>query len=295
MEINGGSVVYELLGEAGELIVLTPGGRFSKDSDWFRPLADGLVAGGKRVLLWDRPNCGRSDVQFFGPSESHMRADTLYELLTRLVAGPCVLAGGSSGARDSMLTAILYPEVASKLVLWNIVGGIYGSFFLGSYYVIPSIVAVRGLGGGGIGMAALLNAPEWQERIAANPNNRQRLLDMDSAEFLKVMKRWLNAYVPKTGQAMPGVDDEMFERITVPTLIFRGSDSDWDHPRRTSLDVSCLIKGSLVVDPPWPDDYWLRAAEKFSTGEAGRFTLFDNWVLLVDPILEFLSGHQSSE
>ena len=290
MTINGGTVVYEILGDSGALVVLTPGGRFGKDCDWLRPLADGLAAGGYRVLLWDRPNCGRSDVQFFGASESHMRAETLYHLLTRLNTGPCCLAGGSSGARDSMLTAILYPELVSKLVLWNIVGGIYGSFFLGSYYVIPSIVAVRGLGGGGIGMEALLTMPEWQQRIIANPNNRQRLLDMDSNEFLGVMKRWLTAYVPKTGQTLPGVDDELFERITVPTLIFRGSDSDWDHPRRTSVDVSCLIQGSRLVDPPWPDDYWLRAAEKYAAGDAGRFTLFDNWVQLVDPILEFLDS-----
>ena len=63
-EINGGTVVYEILGETGDFIVLTPGGRFSKDIPGLRPLAEELVKGGYRVVLWDRPNCGKSDVQF---------------------------------------------------------------------------------------------------------------------------------------------------------------------------------------------------------------------------------------
>ena len=145
-EINGGNVVYEILGDEGEFIALTPGGRFSKDIPGLRPLAEALVAGGYRVLLWDRPNCGRSDVQFYGQSESHMRAETLHALITALGIGPCILAGGSGGARDSMLTAMLHPEIVTKLVVWNIVGGVYGSFVLGSYYIVPSILAVRGAG-----------------------------------------------------------------------------------------------------------------------------------------------------
>ncbi|MEN3320604.1 MAG: 2-hydroxy-6-oxonona-2,4-dienedioate hydrolase, partial [Mycobacterium sp.] len=81
-EINGGNVVYEILGNDGDFIALTPGGRFSKDIEGLRPLAEELVKGGYRVLLWDRPNCGNSDVQFYGQSESHMRAETLHALIT---------------------------------------------------------------------------------------------------------------------------------------------------------------------------------------------------------------------
>ena len=98
------------------------------------------------MLLWDRPNCGKSDVQFYGQSESHMRAETLMQLITKLDIGPCIIAGGSGGARDSMLTTMLYPELVTKLVVWNIVGGVYGSFVLGGHYITPSILAVRGLG-----------------------------------------------------------------------------------------------------------------------------------------------------
>ncbi len=283
VEINGGNVVYEILGDTGDLIVLTPGGRFSKEIPGLRPLADKLVDGGYRVLLWDRPNCGASEVQFYGQSESHMRAETLHGLLTALDTGPCIIAGGSGGARDSILTTMLYPELVTKLVLWNIVGGVYGTFVLGSYYVVPSILAVRGGG-----TRALLGVREWQERIEENPANKQRLLDMDSDAFLKVMLRWLNAFVPKPGQTIPGVPDEMFDNIKVPTLIIRGGENDWDHPKRTSLEVNCLIKGSTLIDPPWPEDAWERAGEKFAASGGKDFCLFDTWVLAAPAILEFL-------
>jgi len=285
MEINGGNVVYETLGDTGEFIALTPGGRFSKDIEGLRPLAQELVNGGYRVLLWDRPNCGKSDVQFYGQSESHMRAETLHALISGLDIGPCILAGGSGGARDSMLTTMLYPEIVRKLVVWNIVGGVYGSFVLGSYYIVPSILAVRGAG-----MNGVIHVDEWKQRIAENPSNRDRFLALDADDFLKLMLRWLNAFVPKPGQTIPGVEDEMFDNIKVPTLIIRGGENDLDHPKRTSLEVSCLIRGSQLIDPPWPEDAWERAGEERASGKVKRFNMFDTWVQAAPAILKFLDG-----
>jgi pimeloyl-ACP methyl ester carboxylesterase len=283
-EHNGGNVVYEILGNEGEFIALTPGGRFSKDIPGLRPLAEALAVGGYRVLLWDRPNCGKSDVQFYGKSESHMRAETLHALITGLGIEQCIIAGGSGGARDSMLTTMLYPEIVRKLVVWNIVGGVYGSFVLGGHYVVPSILAARGAG-----IEGLLRVSEWKERIAANPDNEARFRALDVDEFLKVMLRWLNAFVPKPGQTIPGVEDETFDNITVPTLIIRGGENDWDHPKRTSLEVSCLIKGSTLIDPPWPEDAWERAGEKFAASGGKEFCLFDTWVQAAPAILKFLA------
>ncbi|MGW0173712.1 alpha/beta fold hydrolase [Rhodococcus sp. NPDC003322] len=285
VEVNGGNVVYEILGTSGKLVVLTPGGRFGMDVPGLRPLAQALVDGGYSVLLWDRPNCGDSDVQFYGVSESHMRAETLRGLLSSLGAGPCILAGGSGGARDSMLTAMLYPELVTGLVLWNIVGGVYGTFNLGAYYVLPSLQVVRGKG-----VEGLLHMREWRERIEKNPANKQRLLDLDRDEFIKLSLRWLNSYVPRPGQTIPGVDDEMFDRIQVPTLIIRGGAKDLDHPKRTSLEVSCLIEGSTLIDPPWPEDAWERAFEERSTGKVDRPNMFDTWVLAAPAILDFLES-----
>src|SRR4051794_30915260 len=101
IEVNGGQVVYEFVGpEDGQVVVVTPGGRFAKDYGGVRELANALADGGKRVLLWDRPNCGRSDVQLYGKSESHMRAETLGIMLDKLGIDQVVALGGSGGARD---------------------------------------------------------------------------------------------------------------------------------------------------------------------------------------------------
>lgn len=283
VEINGGEVVYEILGDSGELVVLTPGGRFSKDIPGLRPLGEKLVEGGHRVLLWDRPNCGVSDVQIYGQTESHMRAETLHALLESLGEGPCVIAGGSGGARDSMLTVMLYPEVATKLVVWNIVGGVLGTISLGAYYALPSIRAVRTSG-----MQGVIELPEWKSLIEANPKNRERLLAFSDAEFERIMTRWFYAFVPRTGQTIPGVDDIMFERIQVPTLIIRGGAGDIDHPKRTSLEVSCLINGSKIIDPPWPEDAWEQAGKERAAGKVDHYNMFDTWVLAAPAILDFI-------
>jgi pimeloyl-ACP methyl ester carboxylesterase len=284
IEINGGNVVYDLVGDAGApLIVLTPGGRFSKEIPGLRPLADALAEGGLRVLLWDRPNCGESDVQFYRQTESHMRAETLRALLTALDAAPCIIAGGSGGARDSMLTVMLYPELATKLVVWNIVGGVIGTFSLGAYYALPSIRAVRTEG-----MQGVLNLPEWTALTEANPKNRDRILSQDPVEFEHTMTRWLNAFVSKPGQTIPGVEDTMFYNIKVPTLIIRGGANDIDHPKRTSLEVSCLIEGAKLIDPPWPEDAWEQAGKDRAAGKADHYNMFDTWVQAAPAILDFV-------
>ena len=77
IQISGLGIEYELFGpKDAPAIVLTPGGRFAKDSPGLPELARALAAGGRRVLLWDRPNCGASDISFEGKSESDLQVGT---------------------------------------------------------------------------------------------------------------------------------------------------------------------------------------------------------------------------
>src|SRR5580692_5410171 len=143
IEVNGGIVVYEFIGpDDGEVVVVTPGGRFSKDYGGVHELAHALADGGKRVLLWDRPNCGKSDVQIYGRSESHMRAETLGLMLQKLGVEQVVAAGGSGGARDSIIFTIMWPDMVRKLAVWSIVGGIYSTLVLAHVYVMPELATV---------------------------------------------------------------------------------------------------------------------------------------------------------
>ncbi len=139
-EVDGVSIAYEVVGE-GRPWVLTPGGRFSKDYPGVRELAVALAEQGNRVLIWDRPNCGESEVCFRGDSESEMQADVLAGLLRELDLAPAVIIGGSGGARVSLLAANRHHDVASALGIWWISGGVFGLLSLASYYCAPAVPA----------------------------------------------------------------------------------------------------------------------------------------------------------
>ena len=286
IEINGGIVVYEFVGpDDGEVVVVTPGGRFSKDVGGVHELAYALADGGKRVLLWDRPNCGRSDVQLYGRSESHMRAETLGLMLKQLGVEQVIAAGGSGGARDTIIFTMMWPELVRKLAVWTIVGGTYSTMALAGVYVMNELRTVRS---GGIEAVLEMGgqAGSWADLIAANPRNRDRLLAIGTDEFERVMNRWLDAFTPKPNEPIPGVSDWEFEQMNVPTLIVRGGEKDYDHPKRTSMEVHCLINGSRLIEPPWPEDAWERASEARA---AGTGNLFDFWVLGAPVLLDFIN------
>ncbi len=77
-EVEGFELAYELVGEDGaQPWVLTPGGRFTKEVGGLPELARALADQGRRVLTWDRPNCGASSVEFRGRSESEVQAEAL--------------------------------------------------------------------------------------------------------------------------------------------------------------------------------------------------------------------------
>jgi hypothetical protein len=49
-----------------------------------------------------------------------------------------------------------------------------------------------------------------------------------------------------------------------------------------------LIRGSVVIDPPWPEDAWERASRARAEGSAKRYNMFDTWVQVAPVILDFL-------
>ena len=157
-----------------------------------------------------------------------------------------------------MLTTMLYPEIVTKLVVWNIVGGIYG--IVRARRATTSCRAFSR--SAALGMEGLLQRGRMERAHRGEPAQQASGSSaLDTDEFLKVMLRWLNAFVSKPGQTIPGVPRTRCSTTSqVPTLIIRGGENDWDHPKRTSLEVSCLIKGSKLIDPPWPEDAWERAA-----------------------------------
>ena len=86
-EIRGVGLYYEVVGETGPWVMLSPGGRRSLDE--MRGLARATAASGCRVLLHDRRNTGRSAVSIEDtPSEFEVWADDGAALLRHLDAAP---------------------------------------------------------------------------------------------------------------------------------------------------------------------------------------------------------------
>jgi pimeloyl-ACP methyl ester carboxylesterase len=271
-------LAYELIGDSGRPWVITPGGRFTKEEPGIRELAEALAAAGNRVVIWDRPNCGESDVCFAGPTESDVQADALAGLLRHLDLAPAVVVGGSGGARVSLLTVANHPDVAAGLATLWISGGVYGLLLLAVHYCGNSVAAAWA-----DGMDAVAALPEWAEVIERNPGNRQRFLDQDPKTFIETMERWMLAYCPRPGQHVPGLPDDLARTIKVPTLVFRSGESDAYHTRATSEALADLIPNARLVEPPWPDREWHDGQLRRISGEQAG--LFANWPRLAPQLL----------
>jgi pimeloyl-ACP methyl ester carboxylesterase len=282
ISISGMDIEYELLGKAGApAIAITPGGRFPKDSPGVPELAAALAAAGRRVLLWDRPNCGASDIAFEAESESALAGRTLAQLIRALDLGPTALAAGSAGSRVSLIAASRDPDIVSHLVLWWISGGALSLISLAYYYCVDSALAAsRG------GMEAVVKLPGWAEQIRRNPKNRDIMLAQDPERFIETMERWALAYMPSQTSPVPGMSPADFARLRMPVLIYRSGKSDLSHTRRTSEWVHELIPQSDIVDPPWDDNEWNVRSEYAMKHGSGHFA---GWPALAPRILEFTS------
>jgi pimeloyl-ACP methyl ester carboxylesterase len=274
-DIGGLAVSYEVVGDAGgRPWVVTPGGRYSKDDPGIRETAEALAGRGGRVVIWDRPNCGASDVCFTGESESAMQADALAALLDRLGLGPAVLAGGSGGARVSLLAATRHPQAAAGVAMWWITGRPLGLLSLAMHYCAGSLKAAWDGG-----MEAVVALPEWADTLERNPGNRERMLAQDPQAFIATMERWMTSYAPGTDDVVPGLTPEQAAAFARPALVFRSGEADFHHPRTTSERVASALPGARLVEPPWGDREWRERQDERDRGLAAG--LFVRWPLLV--------------
>ncbi len=278
IDVNGIGIAYEIIGSGKRSAVITPGGRFGKDSPGIRELAQQIAAEGFRVVIWDRPNSGESDISFEGPTESILNADTLAGLLRGLELGPALMIGGSAGSRQSLIAAIRHPDVVERLFLLWISGGGFGLMTLAQYYYHDSWLAAH-LGG----MEAVAALPIWKPLIEREPRNREYLLRQDPAAFADKMTAWAKSFIPRDDTPVPDLTIAQLQALKMPVTILRSGKSDPHHPRPTSEAVHALIPGAHLLEPPWGDREWLDRWEAQSRGEG----LFARWTLLAPQILAF--------
>jgi len=243
IDVNGLAIGYEIIGNGRKTAIITPGGRFPKETPGVRDLAEALAAHDYRTVIWDRPNCGESDVCFEGENESVLNADTLVGLLNRLDMGPALVIGGSAGSRVSLIAARRHPDAVRKLAILWITGDAIGLAGLVQVYC-GSLQTPAKIGG----MAAVCETPEMAELIRRNPGNRDRIMAQDVETFCATMQRWGASFLPEPGSPVPGLKPEDYARIAMPVLVFRSGQSDPHHPRYTSEQVHAM--GRPRMDQP---------------------------------------------
>lgn len=276
IDVNGLSIGYEIIGSGDKPAIITPGGRFTKETPGVRDLAENLAKSGYKVVIWDRPNSGESDVCFEGESESILNADTLVGLLRKLDMAPALVIGGSAGSRVSLIASRCHPDAVRKLVVLWITGGYAGLANLCSVYCGNAITAAK-IGG----MEAVCEQPDFKLGIERNPGNRERILAYDVEDFCTKMDRWAKYYLPEGGSPVPGLLQYDFLALKMPTLVFRSGISDPHHPRATTDEVHALIRNSTYVDPPWGDREWIDRMLDSKNG------LFKNWGQLAPQIIDW--------
>ena len=281
--VDGLELDYEMIGpEDGPPLVLTPGGRYPRDTAGVPELGQIFADNGYRVLLWDRPGCGASDIAFTAPTESVMNAEALVGIVRELGLKDVILVGGSAGSRVSLMAAARMPENVRKMAIWWISGGPVGLAGLAWFYCGDQIAAAsKG------GMEAVAALPSWAEQISKNPRIRESLLAQDPWEFIAVMQKWGKAFAYSDESPVPGMTPEEFQRLTMPVLVFRSGKPDMAHTRQTSEWVHELLPNSVLQEPPWREDEW-NYVSTFPIDPANRRGRFERWPLIAPPVLAFL-------
>jgi pimeloyl-ACP methyl ester carboxylesterase len=240
--IRGASLHYEILGSSGPWVALSPGGR--RPMAAVRSLAQRIAAGGYRVLIHDRRNCGASDVLLDGTAAEHeVWADDLHALLQQLgalSAGSRAFVGGSSsGCRMSLAFALRYPQAVSGLLLWRVTGGAFAAQRLAREYYSQYITAAQDGG-----MTAVCATPHFRELIAAHPPNRDKLMAADPQAVIAAMRRWSQGFIDEAAFPVIGATEDELRSIRAPACVIPGNDNT--HPKAVGETLARLLPDATL-------------------------------------------------
>ncbi len=285
--INGVNLYYEEYG-TGPTVILTPGGR--NDTNGLRPIA-ALLSAKCRVILHDRRNCGKSDIVINGElSEQSHWAEEMAGLLLQLGAAPAYVAGGSAGSRTSLTLAVRRPEVVKGVFIWEVSGGPRSAEVTAPNYYGQFIdAAERG------GMQAVAETEYFAQRIQDNPSNREKLLAMDAAEFIAVMRRWRDSYsVPNP---VSELTEEQLAGISCPVVMFEGNTPDEVHHKSAAEAAHRLIPNSELRPSAWTHAEWAIIGQHDHTfpGIAATNRYHMKSTFYAAQLLEFIAQIQAME
>jgi pimeloyl-ACP methyl ester carboxylesterase len=199
------------------------------------------------VLVHDRRNTGASDIVIAGQdSEEDIWADDLAALMRHYGATKAFFGGSSAGARLSMMMLRRHPDMVPGLLLMRVTGGALAAGRLPQMYYGQFLDAAKKAG-----MAAVCETEAYRDRLALNPDNRERLMAMDPAEYIRVMAHWLERFMTGPEGPVRGVPEAELKAYRVPVMVVPGNDKT--HSSVSGRAAARLIANAELVELPITD------------------------------------------
>ena len=104
-------------------------------------------------------------------------------------------------------------------------------------------------------MGAVCESEHFKECIAARASNRERLMAMDPAEFIRVMDLWRDNFLAAATLPIVGATEEQLRNLKMPVCLIAGNDKV--HTPVTARKAASLLPNSVFHDDvveKHPDD-----------------------------------------
>lgn len=246
--ITDAQIYYEAYGQGDTIVYLqsTLGG-INPGAYYFA----GRLSGHFRVIIWDGPNNGQSDVVIRDtPSEYHLYCSCLKELLDGLHISSVHLAGCSGGGEMALLFSHLYPETAKSIALYrptDTTSSVEAEIISARYYQIAEY--------------AKNHTMEEIAAYSANPprtkfghcaawiadlcrKDKDKILKISPKDFAGLLKSW-GDWMGNPTFYRANLRDEDLRKIKVPAMIAPCPD-DY-HPESIALDLADHLPDAVYI------------------------------------------------
>ncbi|MGS2644573.1 alpha/beta fold hydrolase [Streptosporangium sp. LJ11] len=225
LNVDGGTIAYEVTGTAGPLVVLAHGMGDSREA--YRFLTPALVEAGYRVAAVDLRGHGESSVGWASCTRTALAGDLI--ALMRHLGGPAVLVGHSIAGGAATIAAAKAPELVTALVEL--------APFTRKQQVRLGDLRVSAYRRGAthlMGTTILGSTRQWAKYLdLAYPGVKPADWDVRMKQITAMLQEPGRMKVLQAmGKTSPADAGEQLGNVTCPTLIVQGSlDPDWASPR----------------------------------------------------------------
>jgi pimeloyl-ACP methyl ester carboxylesterase len=239
LDVDGGTIAYEVTGAAGPLVVLAHGMGDSRAA--YRFLAPGLVEAGHRVAAMDLRGHGESSVDWPSYTRTAIAGDLI--ALVEHVGGPAVLVGHSIAGGAATIAAATAPELVTAVVE-------LGPFTrkqhirLGDLRSAPFRRGMTHL----VGTGVLGSTRQWTKYLdVAHPGPKPADWDTRLDEISAMLgEPGRMKAVQAMGKTSPADAGEQLGNVTCPVLVVQGSlDPDWASPRAEGEAIVAALPPGL--------------------------------------------------